>query len=97
MSAIHPLQPEAVDIREVKKSYGDKVTLIGCVNLNTLCLGTEQEVEEEVTKLMDDCSVNGRYILSSSNSLAAWLKPENVIAMGRSKKIWNEKRGYFFN
>ncbi|MEL7610701.1 MAG: uroporphyrinogen decarboxylase family protein [Bacillota bacterium] len=96
MSAVHPLQPGAMDIRAVKQSHGDKATLIGCVDLNTLTLGSEEDVENEVAALMDDCSSGGRYILSSSNSLACYLKPENVIAMGRAKRAWNKNHGFGF-
>lgn len=96
MSAIHPMQPEAMDIREVKRNYGDRVALVGNVNLNTLSLGSEEDVEKEVRGLMDDLHEGGHYMISSSNSLAAWLKPENVIAMGRAKREWNKEHGWNF-
>lgn len=94
MNAMHPFQPEAMDIRAFKKTHGNDVTLVGTVNLNTLGLGTPEEVEAEVLGLMNDLSPGGRYMLSSSNSLAAWVLPENVIAMGNAKKTWNRQHGY---
>lgn len=93
MDAVHPLQPGAMDIRQVKRDYGEKVSLIGCVDLNTLTLGSEEDVEQEVYGLLDDCSPGGRYLLSCSNSLACYLKPENVVAMGRAKATWNRRHG----
>lgn len=94
MNAVHPLQPGAMDIRQVKKTHGDNVALIGSVDLNTLTMGTEEDVVREVTALMDDCSPGGRYLLSSSNSLACYLKPENVAAMGAAKRAWNKRHGF---
>lgn len=94
MNAIHPLEPGAMDIHEVKKQYGDKVTLIGNVDITTLTLGTENDVRNEVFSLMDSVSPGGGYILSSSNSLTNYVKPGNVKAMGDAKMEWNKKKGY---
>ena len=94
MDAIHPLQPGAMDIYEVKKTYGSKVTLVGSVDLTTLTDGTEEDVVNEVNHLMDACSIGGRYMLSSSNSLACYLNPNNVLAMGKAKQEWNKRNGF---
>lgn len=96
MNAIHPIEPGAMDILEVKKQYGDKVTLIGNVDINTLTLSAESEVQDEVLFLLDNCSPGGGYILSSSNSLTSYVKPENVKAMGEAKREWNREKGYLF-
>ncbi len=96
MNGMHPFQPEAMDIHEAKKAIGEQVTVVGCVDLNTLGLGTPDDVEKETSTLLDRLSPGGRYILSSSNSLASWLKPENVIAMGQAKRRWNREHGFEF-
>ncbi len=89
MNAIHPLEPGAMDIVGVKREYGDRVTLVGNVNVNTLTLGSTYEVKEEVRNTIDACSPGGGYILSSSNSLTNYVRPENVAAMGEEKRRWN--------
>ena len=47
--ALHPIEPKAMDIVDLKKKIGHRVCLIGNIDLSyTLTRGTPQEVEEEV-------------------------------------------------
>lgn len=57
--AIQSLQPSAgMDIAKVKKEYGDKLCLIGNVDLNYLLpFGTPEEVEKEVKDLAEKARV----------------------------------------
>jgi len=75
-----------VDILEVKKKYGDKVCLLGNVDLNILGMGTPEETENEVKELIRNIAPGGGYILTSGNSLASYLKPECVLAMSEAVK-----------
>ena len=77
----HPIERAAMDIREVKRRYGDRLCLMGNLDLNYLGMGTREEVEQEVRELIRDIASGGGYIISSGNSLAGYLKPENVLAM----------------
>jgi uroporphyrinogen decarboxylase len=70
-----------MDIRETKQRYGHRLCIIGNVDLNTLGAGTTAEVEAEVKSLLRDIAPGGGYIMSSGNSLAGYLIPENVLAM----------------
>jgi hypothetical protein len=88
MNAIHPIQPDVMDIYSLKKTLGQKVTIVGNVELNLLTIGSVDEVKSEVRRLMENCGVGGRYILSSSNSLANFLSLENIIAMGEAKRAF---------
>jgi len=91
VTAVIPLEPAVMDIQKVKKMYGDKVTLIGNVDINTLTSGTEDDVKQEVWSLMDSCAPGGGYMLSSGNSLTNYVNPENVRAMGEAKDEWNTR------
>ena len=81
ITAFHPVEKAAMDIRATKQRYGDCLCIIGNVDLNTLGAGTPAEVEEEVKGLIRDLAPTGGYIISSGNSLAGYLLPENVLAM----------------
>ena len=80
--AIQSLQPSAgMDIERVKKEFGDKLCLIGNVDLNYLLpFGTPQEVEKEVKELVDKAGPDG-FILSTCNILTDAVKVENAKAM----------------
>lgn len=92
MDALHPFQPDVMDIFALKKTLGQRVTMVGNVDLHLLCTGTPDQVKSQVFKLLEHCSPGGKYILSSSNSLANYVHTDNVLAMGEAKKAWNEGR-----
>jgi uroporphyrinogen decarboxylase len=82
VAGIANLEPGPMDIVEVKKLYGDRVTLIGNIDLHyTLTRGTPEETTDEVRERIEALSPGGRYILASANSLPNYVKTENVRAM----------------
>jgi uroporphyrinogen decarboxylase len=81
MNALHPLEPEAVDICSLKRRIGDRVTLVGNIEINTLSNGTVQEVETLTRDTLRQVAPGGGFILSSSNSLTRSCRVENVLGM----------------
>jgi len=81
---LHPNEKGAMDIRATKRDYGDRICVLGNLDLNILGMGTPQDVDDEVRELIRDLAPGGGYILTSGNSLAGYLLPENVVAMSRA-------------
>lgn len=81
---IHPIEKGSMDIRKVKKEYGDKLCIFGNVDLVLLGSGSPEEVEKEVFGLIRDIAPGGGYIVTSGNSLADYLKPECVLAISKT-------------
>ena len=81
---LHPNEKGAVDIREVKRTYGDRACVLGNVDLNLLGMGSPDAVDREVHDLIRDVGPDGGYIVTSGNSLAGYLLPENVLALSRA-------------
>ena len=85
MNCIHPLEPGPMDIQQVKKDYGDRVCLMGNIDLHyTLTRGTPEEVDAEVKLRISQVGPGGGYILASANSIPIYVKPENLIAMSEA-------------
>jgi len=85
MNAIHPVQPSAMDIDTLKQKYGDRVCIVGNIDLDyTLPRGTEAEVEAEVKDRIEKVGRGGGYMISSANSITDYCKLENVWAMSRA-------------
>ncbi|NPV06894.1 MAG: hypothetical protein HPY83_02890 [Anaerolineae bacterium] len=80
IAGLHPNEKGAMDIVEGKRRYGDRICVLGNLDLNILGLGTPQEVEDEVRWLMRNVGPGGGYIITSGNSLAGYLDPTNVVA-----------------
>ena len=81
IAGLHPIEKRAMDIQAMKRDYGDRVCLLGNVDLNILGMGTPGDVETEVRGLIRDVGPGGGYVVTSGNSLAGYLLPENVLAL----------------
>jgi len=79
---IHPIEPGAMDLRDVKKRYGHRICILGNVDCRyVLPFGTEEDVRRDVRRCIDAAAEGGGYILASSNSLHANCRVENIYAM----------------
>lgn len=88
VAGLHPMEKGAVDIRQIKREYGTKICLLGNVDLNILGMGTVADVDAEVKELIRDIAPGGGYIVSSGNSLAGYLIPENVKALTKAVQTY---------
>jgi uroporphyrinogen decarboxylase len=82
INAIHPIEPKAMDIGEVKRKVGDRLCLIGNIDLgSTLTRGTPAEVEAEVRQKITEIAPGGGYCTGSSNTVTNYVPLENYRAM----------------
>jgi len=81
VDALHPVEPKAMDLGEVKARYGDRLCLIGHVDVDMLARGTEQEVREQVRKNIAAAWNGTGYCAGSGNSIPEYVKYENYLAM----------------
>ncbi len=81
MSGLHPIEPEAMDLGEVKRRYGDRICLVGHISVDRLSRGTPAEIDDLVRRAIEVAGPGGGYIAGSSNSVASYCKAENVRAM----------------
>ena len=79
--AIHPIQPDVMDIDMVKEKYGDRVAIVGNIFMSDLVHKGPAEIESQVRQRLETIGAGGGYIVSSSNSLTNDMNPENVLAM----------------
>lgn len=81
---LHPIDPSGgiQDIFEIKKKYGDIITLCGNINIDTILKdGKPHEIKDEVVKYMSVLGIGGGYIVSSSHNLHEMIPVENFYAM----------------
>ena len=90
IAGLHPNEKGAMDIRAMKRDYGDRLCLLGNVDLNLLGLASPEEVDAEVRGLIRDIAPGGGYIVTSGNSLASYLKPENCRAMAQAVRKYGQ-------
>jgi uroporphyrinogen decarboxylase len=82
IDGLHPIEPGAMNLKEVKEKYGERICIVGGVDCRyVLPYGKEEDVRRDVRRVIDDAGKNGGFILASSNSLHANVKVENIYTM----------------
>lgn len=79
--ALHPVEPESMDIVDLKKRVGDRLALLGNVAVDLLVRGTPEQVVAETRQRLRDVAPGGGYCLGSSNSISEGVPLENYLAM----------------
>lgn len=83
----HPVQPQCMDIGEVKAAYGDRLCLLGNIDCAYLLpFGDEGEVEASVKETIRVAAPGGGYVLASSNTMHPGCRAENYIAMVKAAR-----------
>ena len=82
VDALNPIQPECMDVYELKELYGDKITFWGGVSTQrTLPYGTPEEVAAETRELTAALSRDGGYIIAPAQEIQADVPFENLCAL----------------
>ena len=90
IDAFHSFQDAIVPVTSFKKKYGDRIAVLGGVDMDKLIRFNETELRDYVRKILDVCMDGGRYALGSANTIANFVPIENYLIMmdeGRNWKI----------
>ncbi|MBE6614640.1 MAG: hypothetical protein E7631_04965 [Ruminococcaceae bacterium] len=82
VDALNPIQPECMDIYELKEKYGSRIAFWGGISTQkTLPYGTPADVAEETRKVTSALARNGGYIIAPSQEIQADVPFENLCAL----------------
>ncbi len=81
INALQPLEPQAIDIVEVKEKRGNDFCLVGNVDVDLLTRGSTDDVRNEVKRLLKLIAPGGGFCLGSGNKIADYVKYDNYLAM----------------
>lgn len=80
VTILNPVQPECMDIHEIKRRYGDKLVLDGTIGTQTtMPFGTADEVRQTILSRVEDLGQDGALILSPTHVLEPEVPVENVL------------------
>lgn len=77
----HSFEDTIEDVRDAKRSYGDRIALIGGIDVDFLCRADETAIRRRVRDTLDVCLPGGGYCLGSGNSVANYVPLDNYLAM----------------
>ena len=84
---LNPIQPDCMDPAEIKRLYGDKLTLSGTISVQeTLVYGTPESIKKKVIEIIRTCGKGGGLIISPSNQALPDVKVENFLAVYETVK-----------
>lgn len=82
LDVFNPFQPEVMDVFEVKRLYGDRLSFYGGISTQkTLPYAPADVVKDQVRRLLDLVGKDGGYIAAPAHDIPADARPENIAAM----------------
>ena len=84
VDAKHSFEDGILPVTEAFRRYGDRLALLGGIDMDLLCRGSEQEVRARVRQTLEACfrPAGGRgYCLGTGNTVANYLPLGNYLAM----------------
>ncbi|UCF97069.1 MAG: hypothetical protein JSV89_18130 [Spirochaetaceae bacterium] len=79
--ALHPIEPESMDIYALRKRVGKRICLVGNICVNTLSIGSPEEIRTLVRERIESLGYDGAYCVGSSNSVPNYVPFENYRLM----------------
>jgi uroporphyrinogen decarboxylase len=82
VQVLNPIQPEAMDIAELKRSFGDRLAFWGGISTQkTLPYGTPDEVRAEARQVRNLLAQGGGYVFSPAQSIQSDVPVPNILAL----------------
>ena len=82
LDILHPIQPEAMDILELKRTFGRDLTFCGGLGTQDLLVrATPARIRDEVHRLKDEMGRGGGYILEPGITIQADVPLPNLLAL----------------
>jgi hypothetical protein len=79
---LQPLQPEAMDVFEVKRRFGRDLCLMGGISTQqTLPMGTPRQIRDEVRRCRNRLGEGGGYVMAPAKPILPGVPLENAIAL----------------
>ncbi len=79
--AKHSFEDVIQPITEAKKLYGDRIAVLGGIDMDLLSRGSEADVRRQVREVIRACAPGGGFALGSGNTVANYVPVGNYLAM----------------
>lgn len=90
IDAKHSYEDAIMPVTEAKKKYGEKIAILGGVDVDKLSRWSEPEIRKYIRDIIDKCAPVGGYALGSGNTIANYVKVENYLAMLDEGRKWKK-------
>jgi uroporphyrinogen decarboxylase len=81
IDAKHSYEDAIVPVEDFQAQYGDRIGVLGGVDLNILAGSSPEGVRKHTRHLMETCGERGRFAVGSGNSVPSYVPVPNYLAM----------------
>jgi len=81
LDARHSFEDVIEPVTEAKRRYGDRIALLGGIDVDFLCRADEPQIRQRVRATLDVCQPGGGYVLGTGNSVANYIPVRNYLTM----------------
>jgi uroporphyrinogen decarboxylase len=81
IDALHSFEDTIWTVQEAKEKYGDRIAVLGGIDVDFLCRAGEAQVRQRVRDTLAQCMPGGGYCLGTGNSVANYIPLDNYLAM----------------
>jgi uroporphyrinogen decarboxylase len=77
----HSFEDTIEDVCDAKRSYGNRIALLGGIDVDFLCRSDEASIRRRVRDTLDTCQSGGGYCLGTGNTVANYIPLANYLVM----------------
>jgi uroporphyrinogen decarboxylase len=81
IDARHSFEDAIEPVGEAKRRYGDRIALLGGIDVDLLCRAGEDDVRTYTRRTIEQCAPGGGWALGTGNSVANYVPVRNYLAM----------------
>lgn len=81
IDAKHSYEDAILPVEDAAKLYGDRIAILGGIDVDFLCRMTAEQVKARATALLENVGSKGGYALGSGNSIPGYVPIGNYLAM----------------
>ena len=81
IDALHSFEDTIVGVIDTKERYGDRLSVLGGIDVDFLCRSPPGQVRERVSRTLEACMAGGGYCLGTGNSVTNYIPLDNYLAM----------------
>jgi uroporphyrinogen decarboxylase len=81
IDAKHSFEDTILDVRAAKTLWGDRIALLGGIDMDFLCRAEDDAIRERVRDTLKVCMPGGGYCLGTGNTVANYVPLDNYLAM----------------
>lgn len=92
IDAKHSFEDVIMPVAEAKKRWGDRIAILGGVDVNFLAQRTPAEVKDYTLRVLEQCAPGGGYALGSGNTITNYVPVKNYLAMLEAGREYNGRK-----